>query len=473
MTMLKSRLAGQDLRATAAVLLALALLASSSPAQDNKGPGPDKKPDVAPANYDDYQNMLDQLGIKQMRKGRDGRGKDTSDEATANPFKDSMPDLMTFKDGTKVKTAEQWQKRRAEIVEEFEREVYGRIPKNVPKVKWEVSRTAEGESGGIATVTRTLVGNVDNSAFPQIKVAIQASVTVPRDARGKVPIILQFGFGGFGGRGGANSWTQQALDKGWAHGTITPNSIQPDNNKLREGIIGLTNKGQPRSPEDWGALRAWAWGVSRLIDYFEANPDSGVDPAKVCITGVSRYGKAALVATAFDERVAAGFVASSGAGGAKLFRRDFGELLENLAGRGGYHWMAGNFLKYAAEEARSGKKTAADLPVDQHELIALCAPRPCFISYGVPEKGDPNWVDAHGSFMAAVLAGPAYRVLGKKDLGTPGDYLTDKMPAVNTLVGGELTWRQHDGGHTNVPNFPAFYEWAGHYISTPGLEKKK
>jgi hypothetical protein len=182
---------------------------------------------------------------------------------------------------------------------------------------------------------------------------------------------------------------------------------------LRQGIIGLTNKGQPRTPEDWGALRAWAWGVSRLIDYFEANPDSGVDPAEVSITGVSRYGKAALVATAFDPRVAAGFVASSGCGGAKLFRRDFGELLENLASRGGYHWMAGNFLKSAADEATFGKRTAADLPVDQHMLIALCAPRLCFISYGVPEKGDPNWVDAHGSFMAAVLAGPAYRLLGK------------------------------------------------------------
>src|SRR5262249_39223842 len=154
-------------------------------------------------------------------------------------------------------------------------------------------------------------------------------------------------------------------------------------------IIGLTNKGEPRSPEDWGALRAWAWGVSRLIDYFEDNKDSEVDPKGVCITGVSRFGKAALVTAAFDERIAAGFVASSGAGGAKLFRRDFGELLENLTGGGEYHWMCGNFLKYGADE-----KTVADLPVDQHELIAMCAPRPCFISYGVPEGrpiGDPKW----------------------------------------------------------------------------------
>jgi hypothetical protein len=470
--------------ALAALLLGVVLLTdAASSGQGFKGKAKAPRPDFIPADYDDYQNMLDQLGIKKMRKGRDGKGKDTSNEATANPYKETMPDLMTFKDGTKVTSADQWPKRRAEIVEDFEREVYGRIPKNVPKVTWKVTGTTEGESGGVAFVTKTLIGQVDNSAFPKIKVEIQASFTVPKYAAGRVPIILQFGFGfggKFGGKGkgkeDANSWTQQALNKGWGYGTIVPVSIQGDNSRLREGIVGLVNKGQPRRPDDWGALRAWGWGVSCLIDYFEANPDSGVDPTKVCITGVSRYGKAALVAAAFDTRVAAGFVASSGAGGAKLFRRDFGELLENVAGRGEYHWMAGNFLKYGADDAKFGKKTAADLPVDQHQLIALCAPRLCFISYGVPEGrpfGDPNWVDAHGSFMAAVLAGPAYRLLGKKDLGTSGNYLTDKMPPVNTLIGGELAWRQHSGGHTNVPNFPTFFEWAGRYITAPGIRKKE
>lgn len=464
--MLTCRVFRRVFRMSMAVLFAIGVLTSSlRSAQDAKSAAPRQQPDFIPAGYDDYQNMLDRLGITKVRRGRDARVKDTSDEVTANPYAATMPELLTFKDGTKVTTADQWPRRRAEIVADFEREVYGRIPNNVPTVKWEITNTTEGESDGNATITRTLVGNVDNSAFPQSTVAIQASFTVPKQSKRRVPIIVQFGGGfGFGNRGGTNSWTQQALVKGWGHGTINPGSIQPDNNRLREGIIGLTNKGQPRHPEDWGALRAWAWGVSRLIDYFEATPESGVDPTKVCITGVSRYGKAALVATAFDTRVAAGFVASSGAGGAKLFRRDFGELLENVASRGEYHWMAGNFLKYTADEASFGKKTAADLPVDQHELIALCAPRPCFISYGIP-PGDPNWVDARGSFMAAVLAGPVYRLLGKHDLGTPGEYLTDKLPAVNALIGGELAWRQHDGGHTNIPNFPAFYEWAGRYLS--------
>ena len=453
-------------------VMALLLAASVPLSGQVKGGDKGKQPDFIPAGYDDYQNMLDQLGIKKMRKGRDARVKDTSDEATANPYKDTIPELMTFKNGTKVTRADQWPKRRAEIVEDFESEVYGRIPKNVPKVTWKVTSTEEGESGGIAIVTKKLVGTVDNSAFPKIKVEIRASFTVPKYAAGKVPIIIEYGFG-FGGFGGKNSWQQQALNKGWGYGTIFPGSIQGDNSRLREGIIGLTNTGEPRRPDNWGALRAWGWGLSCLIDYFEANPDSGVDPSKVCITGVSRYGKAAIVAMAFDTRLAAGFVASSGAGGVKLHRHIFGELLENIAGRGGYHWMAGNYLKYAADESKFGKKTAADLPVDQHQLIALCAPRPCFISYGIPAKGDPNWVDARGSFMAAVLAGPAYRLLGNKDLGTPGNYLTDPMPAVNTLIGGELAWRQHDGGHTNIPNFPAFFEWAGRYIQSPGLSKKK
>src|SRR6516162_11643123 len=130
-------------RVSVAGLLAMALYVSSpSSGQEPKG-GKGKQPDFIPAGYDDYQNMLDQLGIKKMRKGRDSKVKDTSDEATANPYKETMPDLMTFKDGTKVTSAKQWPRRRAEIVEDFEREVYGRIPKNVPKVKWEIKNTVE------------------------------------------------------------------------------------------------------------------------------------------------------------------------------------------------------------------------------------------------------------------------------------------------------------------------------------------
>jgi hypothetical protein len=190
-----------------------------------------------------------------------------------------------------------------------------------------------------------------------------------------------------------------------------------------------------------------------------------VDATKVGIEGLSRYGKAAIVTEAFEPRIAVGLIGSSGEGGVKLHRHIFGEAVENLAG-GEYYWMAGNFIKYGASEPL---KTAADLPVDSHELIAMCAPRPCFISYGIIAHGDAKWVDAHGSFMAGVLAGPVYRLLGKNDFGTPGDYLTDPMPPVNQLIGGELAWRQHDGGHDVTPNWPAFFKWVRAYVKAPAL----
>lgn len=435
---------------TAVVMLALASQAASSQ-----------------TGYDDHQNMMDQLGVKAIRRGPNPNDQSTFDEAKANPYKDTMPDVLRMKDGTKVTRASQWPKRRAEILEDFEREVYGRIPANVPKVMWEVTATTPGESGGIPTVTKTLLGHVDNSAYPQLSVDIQASYTVPAAAKKPVPIMIEFSFP-FRRPGFVPAWQTMAISKGWGYGTIVPTSIQPDNNRLTTGIIGLTNKGRPRTPEQWGALRAWAWGVSRLIDYFEQDKASMVDPKKIGIEGLSRYGKAAIVTEAFEPRIAVGLIGSSGEGGAKLHRHIFGEAVENLAG-GEYYWMAGNFIKYGASDP---PKTAADLPVDSHELIALCAPRPCFISYGSIRGGDPNWVDAHGSFMAGVLAGPVYRLLGKKDFGTPGDYLTDPMPPVGRLIGGELAWRQHEGGHDVTPNWPAFFEWVGRFIKAPAVPRQ-
>ncbi len=422
-------------------------------------------PPGPPPPFDDHALMMKKLGIRALRPGPDPKNQSTFDEATANPYKDSMPDLMRMDNGAKVTNKGQWQARRKEIVELFEREVYGRVPKNAPRVSWEVTGVTPGESGGIPTIARTLIGHVDNSRYRKVQVRIQATFTVPAHATRHVPVIIEFGGFPFFGRPNGKPWTQQAIEHGWGYGTINPNSIQPDNNHLEQGIIGLCNQGQPRKPDDWGALRAWAWGLSRLIDYFETDRSAMVDAKKVGIEGLSRYGKAALVAEAFDPRVAVGFIGSSGEGGAKLHRHIFGEAVENLAG-GEFYWMAGNFIKYGASDPL---KTAADLPVDSHELIALCAPRPCFLSHGIVEKGDAKWIDAHGAFMAAVLAGPAYRMLGKQDLGTPGDYLTDPMPPVNTLIGGELAWRQHDGGHEVTPNWPTFFEWVARYVSAPPL----
>ena len=432
----------------------------------------------------DHKNMMAQLGIKRLRPGPSSRRGATNeanyDPAKANPFPD-LPDPLTLKNGKKVTSAETWWKeRRPEIVEDFEREVFGRVPKNVPKVTWiVVSNVADGFVGTLRATGKQLLGRVDNSAYPEIKVEIRMTVVTPAEAKGPVPVLMMFG--GFGGGGlprAADSLaptnrqpefggpykdppsTEQLLAAGWGYATVNPGSVQADNGAgLTRGIIGLVNKGQPRKPEDWGSLRAWAWGAGRGLDYLET--DSAVDAKRVGIEGVSRFGKAALVTMAFDPRFAVVLVGSSGAGGAKLHRRNFGEAVENLTGSGEYHWMAGNYLKYGTAESVFGSKNAGDLPVDSHQLIALCAPRLTFISYGIPERGDAHWLDQQGSYMAAVAAGPVFRLLGAKDLGETADYRVAKMPPVNTgLLEGELAWRQHDGGHEDRSNMKYFIEWA-------------
>lgn len=427
--------------------------------------------------------MMKQLGISRLRPGRNARPGTPNaanyDPTKANPFPD-LPDPLRLKNGQEVTTAELWWKRRRpEIVEDFEREVYGRLPKQVPRVTWTVvSNVADGLVGNLRAKGKRLMGHVDNALCPAIKVEIQMSLVIPAAAPGPVPVLMMFG--GFGWDGLPRSAgtpapknpfaefggpsTEQLLAAGWGYAMINPISIQPDNGAgLTRGIIGLVNRGQPRKPEDWGALRAWAWGAARGLDYLET--DAAVDAKKVGIEGVSRFGKAALVAMAFEPRFAIALVGSSGAGGAKLFRRDFGEALENLTASGQYHWMAGNFLKYGAAEASFGSRNASDLPVDAHQLIALCAPRPVFISYGVPERGDAHWLDHQGSFMAAVAAGPVYRLLGARDLGVREDYRTAQMPRVNTgLLEGELAWRQHDGGHETRSNLKHFIAWANRLL---------
>jgi hypothetical protein len=359
------------------------------------------------------------------------------------------------------------------------------VPVGVPVVAWSVVATREWEIAGRRVVGRQLVGRVDNSAYPAIDVEICMTLVTPAGAE-RVPVMIMFGGGalpveaiapdalpvacrpavrsgpppGALPASGDPPATEQLIAAGWGFASLRPTSVQADNGAgLTRGIIGLVNKGQPRKPDDWGALRAWAWGASRGLDYLET--ERAVDATRVGIEGVSRYGKAALVAMAFDTRFAVVLVGSSGEGGAKLHRRNFGEAVENLTGSGEYHWMAGNFLKYGAAQAAFGSMDPADIPVDAHELIALCAPRPTFISYGVPEKGDALWLDQQGSFMAAVAAGPVFRLLGARDLGTSDDYRAEKMPPVNTaLLDGELAWRQHDGGHTDGPNWRHFIPWA-------------
>ena len=469
----------------------------------------------------DHDNMMKQLGIISLRPGPDGNERALNhanyDESVANPCP-RIPDILTLNSGKKVTSADVWwKKRRPELVEDIEHELYGKIPKKIPKVFWTVKVTDREFVGRIPVIAKQLVGHVDNTDYPLIDVNINMVVVLPVNVKNPVPVLLMFGFPSlpspaqpmpedmekinkafkemlikskpgmkaifekypaylpvtrlpgsdfFAQAPNENSTpTEQLLAAGWGYAVVEPNSIQADNGAgLTKGIIGLVNKGQPRKPDDWGALRAWSWGAARGLDYLET--DTMVDAKKVGIEGVSRYGKAALVTFAFETRFAAGLIGSSGKGGATLQRRIFGEAVESLTGNGEYHWMAGNYLKYAASEASFGSKTGCDLTVDSHELIALCAPRLTFISYGIPEKGDSRWLDQQGSFMATVAAGVVFKLLGVKDLCISNDYMKEKMPPVLTgLLEGKLAWRQHDGGHTDTPNFQFFIPWASKYLN--------
>lgn len=533
-------------------LVMAALVARPVAGDAGQTPAAAGKPPVVLTNEQDRQRMMDELKITMFPSGPGAYLASTYDEAKANPYP-KLPDPLVMNNGTKVTTAAQWRARRAEIVGLFDREVYGRRPKVTPKVTWTVVSTTTGDVGdgrtfagevikgttGLMVITKQLIGRVDNSAYPALTVTLQASLTTPANATGPVPVVLQLGGGGplpdgvtpttnlcpaparaggpppaparAGGAAGAVGGTgagaagragapapaapspaappagpssnEQIIRRGWGYATVNTASIQADNGcGLTQGIIGLVNKGQPRALDDWGVLSAWGWGMSRVLDYFET--DKAVDAKKVAVQGHSRNGKAALVALAYDERFLTGFISSSGQGGAKLNRRKYGELVENIAALNEYHWMAGNYLKYAGRWDT--------LPVDQHELVAMVAPRPVFLSAGkgpdenpdgtieLMKAGDPRfvesrgpigqqaanindaWVDAKGTFLAGVGAGPVYRLLGRKDLGT-----TEFPTRETALIAGDIGFRQHSGPHTPMPNWPTFLDFAAKYFDAP------
>ncbi|MFC2090506.1 acetylxylan esterase, partial [Bacteroidota bacterium] len=402
--------------------------------------------------------MMDQLGISSIRHGPSGNPQDpnaaNSDEEKVLPY--FLPDPLVFNNGNRVKTPGEWEQRRDEIVDLFDLEMYGRLPDNIPDVAWKVVSIKDTMDGEFPVSIKQLEGVVDNAAYPEISVVIRLTVGIPSASKNPVPVIMEFGFdfSRWMGRRQASpelTWKQQLLKKGWGYAYLNPMSIQADNGAgLREGIIGLVNKGEYRKPDDWGALRAWGWGASKAIDYFETDKD--VDEKRIGIEGLSRYGKAAIVAMAYEPRIAIGFIGSSGAGGAKLLHRVFGEQVENLAGSGEYHWFAGNFIKYASDPL-----TQEDLPVDAHHLVALCAPRPVFISSGSASV-EGQWVDAKGMFLGGAMAGPVYELLEKRSMRTM------LFPPQETLVDGDVAFRQHEGGHTTGPNWPYFIAFASRYF---------
>ncbi|GGF25230.1 hypothetical protein GCM10011339_11690 [Echinicola rosea] len=414
----------------------------------------------------DYEGMKKKLGLKAaMRPGPSGdpSAPDAANMEEAKVRHYALPDPLVANDGSVVKSKEVWQEiRRSQIANDLENEMFGALPEDLPTVDWQVVHEKDTVIANFPVTEKLLIGKVDNSSYPQTDVHIQLLVGVPSGAVDAVPVVMEFGFlkWPFGSPPAEpNSyfispyeprWKQQLLSKGWGYAVLVPSSIQPDHGAgLRTGIIGLANKGKSREPGQWGVLRAWAWGASSAMDYFES--DAAVDAARIGIEGTSRYGKAALVTMAFDDRFSLGFLGSSGAGGASLLRRNFGEQVENLASSSEYHWFCGNFLKYASE------LSVDDLPVDAHSLLALCAPRPVFISVGSPFI-EGQWVDAKGMFLAGVHASPVYGLLEKEGLET------SEFPEMGkALTGGEVAFRQHAGGHSTGPNWSTWIAWASRY----------
>ena len=447
-----------------------------APATEFHFPTPEERAAINAASGEERNRELKLLGITAMQPpatafdiGKPGNA--NYDEAKANPYP-KLPELLVMSDGKRVTTPAEWARRRQEIEAQFDENVYGKYPAHIPAVTWKVESTEEMTVAGVPAIVKHISGHVDNSDYPAIAVTIAADVVTPASTRGKkAPVII--------GGGSVHPFTfrfptprpgqpvhklsmpenppdssKLLLEAGWGFVARSSNSVQADNGAgLDKGIIGLVNHGQPRKLDDWGVLRAWAWADSRILDYLQT--DAEVDGTKVGVMGHSRGGKAALVAMVDDPRFAIGFLSSSGAGGADLYRRNYGETMGNICGAEEFHWFAANFLRYDAVG-----HSANELPVDSHEFIALLAPRPVFIGGGAlitdPEyaPGDA-WQDAQGMFIAAVAASPAWKLLGYEGLGTT------TFPPLGTLIDtGRIAFRQHEYGHTPAPNWPAFLQFA-------------
>jgi hypothetical protein len=420
----------------------------------------------------DRARLLGLLGLKesQMRPRPDGDPRSPHatnyDLSKANVYP-KLPDPLVFKDGRTVKSAAGWAERAKEIRADFDDEVLGRTPANLPVADWRIVSTKHEKYGGVDVVAKRLAGRVGKGSPESFD--IELILATPAKAKGPVPVIMELAFAKdfeIASSGPLESYVptpwgvdgKLAVQRGWGFAILNPVSIQKDDGSgLTSGIIGLVNHGKPRGVEDWGALKAWAWGAHEALRYFET--DKAVDAKQVGLVGHSRFGKTVLVAMAYYPEFAIAYSSSSGEGGAKLYRHIYGETIANLCGPSLYHWFSGKFLRYG------GPLNAGDLPVDNHELIALSAPRPLFITGG-SDAGDgyanPNgdaWADAHGMFLAEVAGGPVYRMMGAKDLGTT------EFPKMGTaLSSGALGFQQHDGGHLAEPSWPEFLEFASRYL---------
>lgn len=369
-------------------------------------------------------------------------------------------DLLKAHDGTRITTPKQWWNlRRPELLTACARDVWGVIPVEAQalRVSWSVGTGKEsGEFGGY--VEKRLEGTVDISGYPALKhtPVIKAVLRMPRGAKGKIPVIIQFAWPDAKPEA---VYLQECLSRGWGFLMMDCTALQPDSGQyLTDYLIGLVNKGGWRKPSDWGTLAAWTWGVSRLLDFFERS--TTVDATRIGITGHSRYGKAALVAMAYEPRLAVAYVSCSGALGAAPIRRNWGEDIESVVWEKLYHWTAGNFMKWmgALNEGGYMPRKSELLTVDAHALLSLCAPRPVLITGGT---GD-SWTDSYGMYLTCRDASPVYELLGATGVRMP-----DAKPLPDKdYTEGDIAYRLHTGGHIDTPDWAAFAAFAERYLGT-------
>lgn len=435
----------------AAILVVLQALALSAADPPSATPRPSA---AAPANPNNLGT--DAHGNPIRRAPRTGHISNY-DEAKVGTY--TLPDPLVLANGQRVASPDTWfTQRRPEILELYQREFYGKVPATTPQVSFVMDPVEQTTVNGIAVSHRhgvVKIGPGDRAINVNVHLYLPPKATKP------VPVLLHLTFAASTADAANPSVDASTpprpseagpltdmLNQGFGYALVRYTEIQPDRADTNaSGVQALAYAPGQTKPaaDEWGTVGVWSWGVSRVLDYLVT--DSAVDATRVALIGHSRLGKTALWAGASDPRFALIFSSCAGEMGSALARRDFGESLDDMVGNFGWQF-AGNLQKYAGRWN--------DLPVDAHMLIALCAPRPVFITGGTQDQ----WADPKGEFLAEVAAGPVYRLLGKKDLGT-----TELPPLDSPLISGELGFHYHTGGHTiTAADWAAFLEFARRHL---------
>ncbi len=424
-------------------------------------------------------------------------------------------DLFTMRNtGEQIKTPEDWWiKRRPEIWDLVQKEIYGYTwPQSEwPSITWTIGPVTTGtQTGAISCITspscpngvmsngvtysyrqKTYTGAVSTAGYPAVRNAPVITMTCrfPANSAGKVPVFISIGE--------SDNDFQYTAVGGFAACGYTQTQLQPDSGGANTSsyLIGLINKGNWRKPTDPGALVAWAWGISRVIDEFGQDTDpQGPDPDKVAVEGHSRDGKATLVTAAYDDRVVAALPSCGGEGGTSWIRRAFGESVESIVGNGEYYWMDGYLMNYAGPACQKNPDVGApgckpaffprkveDLDVDVNEVMSLIAPRAVMTNGGTdtPKGFGDAWQDPRGMFLAGKFAGPAWELLGWKGQVIPegtvftsnptpynsGESIGGTPPFDTAFIDGTVAWRRHSQGHTDTPEWPVFVQFASKYLN--------